>query len=283
MFLRTIAVLMLGFTLVVAAGAGRSVTPSVAAQDAGGQSSFTIDTLFASYRSGDFTVLDRTLTRPRDFQTLMRRPDAHELDGWLREWHRGKSIFLLELASVAFRVAPTYAGAVIQAARAFLMSGSESDSVFASEWHRTAIGVLEGNGNPALIEEYADALKVTPIGKPPAGLVADRLTLARAVAQERRCWDARPTLEQPGIRLDEIAKAAGAKVPSDLDNPVPVSKAQLEAHKRCLQDAFARFEAAAAFSGVHAEAHVRGGWILFQQGRSKEALEWLDAAKPGED
>src|SRR5204863_2945343 len=44
-----------------------------------------------------------------------------------------------------------------------------------------------------------------------------------------------------------------------------------------------RFEAAAAFSGVHAEAHVRGGWILFQQGRSKEALEWLDAAKPGED
>ena len=83
--------------------------------------------------------------------------------------------------------------------------------------------------------------------------------------------------------MDELAKAAGAKIPADLDNPMPVSKAQLDIQQRCLQEAFARFDSAAAVGDARAEAHVRGAWILFQQGRPEDSLSWLDGADPNGD
>jgi tetratricopeptide (TPR) repeat protein len=53
--------------------------------------------------------------------------------------------------------------------------------------------------------------------------------------------------------------------------------------KACLGEAIARFEAAAAIAETRAEARVRGGWLLFQQGHPQAALEWLDEAQPGDD
>jgi tetratricopeptide (TPR) repeat protein len=50
-----------------------------------------------------------------------------------------------------------------------------------------------------------------------------------------------------------------------------------------VRDALTQFEAAAGVDETRAEARTRGGWTLFQIGRLPEALEWLDAAEPGDD
>lgn len=261
-----------------------AVPTAAAHQNAASPQPLTLDALLTAYRGGDFAVLDRSFTRPRDFQTLMRKPDPRELDSWLRQWDPGKAVMLLDLAQVGFRVSPPYGIALVRAGRAYVAARtSADDEAFAANWHRTALGVLEGNGAPDLIDEYADALKNTATAKPPNGSVAGRLLLARGVAQERRCWDVRPTLDQTSIRLDELFKAAGAKVPADIDNPPPVSKAQLDLHQQCLKEALTRFESAAAVPEAHPEAHVRGGWVLFQQGKQDDALKWLDEAKVGGD
>jgi hypothetical protein len=278
--------LALAMAVLIATAAGPAGL-SAARQNPDAAQSLTLDDLLTAYRGGDSSVVERALTRPRDFQGLTQRPNP-KLDDWLKGWDRGKAVLLLDVAQVAFRVAPNYAPAFIDAGRRAVVAASSGpaaadEMAFAVTWHRAALGMIEGNGNAALLENFVDALKGTSIGRPPNGPLAGRLLLAHAVAAERRCWDARPSLHQPGIRLEELAEAAGARVPADLDFPPPVGKAELDAHQRCLREAFPRFEAAASVPDVHAEAHVRGGWILFQLARPEDALKWLDAATPGDD
>jgi tetratricopeptide (TPR) repeat protein len=57
----------------------------------------------------------------------------------------------------------------------------------------------------------------------------------------------------------------------------------LAAHRACLGEALARFEVAATLDDSRAEARVRGGWILFQQERFAQSLDWLNVTVPAGD
>jgi len=263
-----------------------AVHPTSARQARSGTTPVTLDTLLAAYRGGDADVFDRTFTRPRDFQTILHFPELKDLDSWLRTWDRGKAVALLEISRVASRVAPQYASIPVRAGRRYVSTAKDNEqtagqtAAFVGQWHAAAIGLLESIGNPAVIDEHLDALKGNAA---PTGTAAARLPLARAIAQERRCWDARPTLDLPSVGIDGVSKAAGAPVRGNLNSGPAAARAEIDAYRKCLGEAFPRFEAAAAMDEARAEAHVRGGWILFQQGRPDDALAWLEPAKPGSD
>jgi tetratricopeptide (TPR) repeat protein len=109
-----------------------------------------------------------------------------------------------------------------------------------------------------------------------------RLLLARGIAQELRCWADRP-IDLPSARVDALAKAAGVEVKPDLDGPTRVRNNLAAEYRTCLSEAVARFDRARAQNESKAEASVRGGWVLVQQERFQDAIEWLDAAAPGAD
>ena len=236
-----------------------------------------LDDVLAAYLGGDFEVVQRTFVRSLDFQNRLRIDRPRELDRWLGSWNRGKALLLLEFARRSATIAPQYVFVIVGSGRRYLVSNtvpSDGGADFVRLWHRAAMGLLQGVSDPIRIEEHvADA-----------GVVDERTLLARAIAQERRCWAHRPSIDQPAVRVDGLLAIAGAEVPDDSVGP---SKSEKEAmfakHSTCLREALSRFEAAARVEDNKAEALVRGGWVLIQDGRPKEAIEWLDAAAPRDD
>lgn len=245
----------------------------------GGAQRVTLDDVLSAYVGGDFHVVQRTFVRSVDFHTRLRIDKPRELERWLGPWDRRKALLLLEFARTSAKVAPHYVFVIVGAGRRYLATARDTDlaadgtAEFVRVWHRAAVGLLQGASGPAIVEEHV-------IGLP----LDSRLLLARAVAQERRCWAGRPSLAQPGMRLDWLLDAAGVRVPDDTAGPFRSDReATLAKHSACLREAVSRFEAAARVEDTTAEALVRGGWTLIQDGRPKEAIEWLDAAEPHDD
>ncbi len=267
---RTAFVAFVAIVLAVAPLARRSV---------GAAQRVTLDSVLVEYLGGDFDVIQRTFVRSLDFQNRLRIDKPRELDLWLGPWNRGKALLLLELARTSASVAPQYVYVIADAGRRYIATAQKIDlestqtANFVQVWHRAAVALIQGASDPLRVEDHV------------ANLQKDaRLLLARAVAQERRCWADRPSLDQPAVRIDGLLASAGVEVPED---SVGLSKGDQEAararHSVCLREALSRFEAAAGIEDIAAEARVRGGWTLFQDGRAEEALKWLDAAKPQDD
>jgi len=250
----------------------------------------TLDEVLRGYLDGDPGVVGRTFQRPGDFQARLKLPEPRTLERWLGSFDPGKAVLLLVVARQAVDVAPHYLGPLLAVGRRYVGSAGAADSTasdvdFGLVWHRAAAGLLEANGNPVVIEEYVETLGAGPRGASGPGRGVDaRLVLARAVAQERRCWAIRPSLDQAGAPMSSLTKAAGVTVHKDLDGARKASRAKdIEDHTACLTELVPRFEAARALADTRAEAAVRGGWTLFQLGRYQEALAWLDGASPGGD
>jgi tetratricopeptide (TPR) repeat protein len=111
-----------------------------------------------------------------------------------------------------------------------------------------------------------------------------RLVLARAVARETICWESRPTHEHPGQDLEALTSATGVRIEADLDGPRrAVLRKKFETHRACLKDAATRFAAAEVAEDTRAEALTRGAFVLFLDGRAREASEKLAAVRPGND
>ncbi len=276
---------LLSLTLVVSAGHASPPARVDAAQQQA-----TIDAVLAAYQGGDTGVIARSFARPRDFQDRFRFDDKRELERWLGSWDRGKAVLLLEIARSASGIAPRYTPILVSAGRGYLGRASAGDlastdaAAFVQLWHRTAVGLLQGFGDPGRVEEHVGDADRRADGHSSTARLDARLVLARATAQERRCWDARPALDQPGTSIDAVIKAAGVTIADDPNGPTKAAReAGVRTQGTCLHEALARFETAAGTDETHAEARVRGGWILFQQGRLPEALVSLDAAEPRDD
>lgn len=255
----------------------------------GGAQRVTLDDLLGAYLGGDFGVVERTFVRSVDLQRRLRLDRPRELEGWLGSWDRAKALLLLELARTSATVAPQYVFVIVGTGRRYLAANPDSRKAaadhttdFVRVWHRAAAGLLQGASDPEKVEEHVT--DPGPANGGPNVPMDGRFLLARAIAQERRCWAGRPSLDQPAIRIEGLLAIAGAGVPEDSVGP---SKSGREAivtrHRVCLREALSRFEAAAGVEDSAAEARVRGGWTLFQDGYYAEAIEWLDAAKPRDD
>ena len=248
----------------------------------------TLDAVLAAYMSGDTGVVARTFATSLDFQAL-RLGDPRLLDRWLGGWHRGKAAMLLELANGSTLVAPQYIRPLVGAGRRYLLASratrtpDRSDEAVARLWHRVAVGLLQRRGTPSMIDEYLEDLHVQPGSGAADDPIDARFVLARAIAQERRCWDVRPTLERPGADVRDLARASGVALRNPGGPGRSALAAEAERWRTCLGEAVARFETAAAAAETQAEARVRGGWMLFQQDDPQQALQWLDAVEPGDD
>jgi len=253
---------------------------------AGGQP--VLDAVLARYVDGDSRVIARTFVTASDFHAA-RLGDARRLDRWLGDtWHRGKAALLLELAHASTPVAPQYVVPLIRAGQRYLRvvhpAGSgTSDITFIRIWHRIAVGLLLHHGTPAMIEDYVASL----IGPPGQTSVDDsvdaRLLFARAVAHERTCSDLRPDRDRPGADLRRLARAAGDDLPAPDDLTSSPKAIEASRWHECLGATIARYEAAGAMGNGYDEARLRAAWLLFQQGDSEHALQWLEPVNPGDD
>ncbi len=244
----------------------------------------TLDDVLAAYVGGDFEVIQRTFVKSIDIQERLRLDKPRELDRWLGQWNRAKALLLLEFARISATRAPQYVPVLVGAGRRYLATARDTGLAsarttdFVRAWHRAAIGLLQGSTDPARVEEHV--VDLARGGGGPDG----RVLLAHAVAQERRCWVGRPSLEQPALRIDALLAAAGAQIPDDPAGPYRSDReVTLAKHSVCLQQAISRFETAAGIDEAATEARVRGGWTLLQDGRPGEAMEWLDAVRPHDD
>ena len=261
---------------------------SARAPDAPGQR-VSLDGVLSAYRGGDTGVVDRTFVHSFDFQNRLRFDAPQALERWLGPWDREKALLLIEIARTAARASHQNTAPVVAAGRRYLGAAPAGDAASAADrgfiqlWHRAAVGLLEGVSGPEHVEEHVDDVDRRTHQPTGGGPLDARLVLARAIAREQTCWIGRPSLDQPAVRVDALAKAAGVVVPDDLDESDQSKRAVVARHKACLGEALSRFEAAVAFDETRAEARVRGGWILFQDGRAAEALQWFDAAQPRDD
>ena len=244
-----------------------------------------LDDMLTAYQGGDYEVVSRSFVRSLDFQSRLRIDKPQELERWLGTWTREKSLFLLEVARTSARVAPQYVFVIVGHGRRYLATSTvatDGTSEFIRMWHRAAMGLLQGAADPSHLDTHVADLE-HPNGGPSVPKDA-RFMLARAVAQERRCWSTRPSMDQPAIRIDGLLAAAGAKVPDDVVGPTKSEREAIVArHSACLRETLAKFEQAATMEDVVDEARVRGGWTLIQDGRPKDAIEWLDAVSPKND
>jgi hypothetical protein len=248
----------------------------------------SLDSVFAAYRDGDREVVRRTFTRSRDFQTARIANEGH-LDRWLTPWHRGKAVMLLELAEASTRVAPQYTPFLLGAGRQYVRPSREGNEppgvgeTFVRHWHRAAIGLLHRSGDPHKTEQYVEMLTSVTAGETSRPAIDPRLTLAVAIAQEHRCWFARPALGLADAPIVEFTQAAGIQIADPL-GPPPQQKARMALDYRdCLRLAINRFTEAAEIPETRAEARLRAGWMLFQAGHFQEAFDRLDVGDVGDD
>jgi hypothetical protein len=282
---RWIAAIVCGLAVCLAVGHA-----SARSAPASPQKSATLDELLKGYLGGDAGIVGRTFQQPGDFQARLKLSEPRVLERWLGSFDPGKAVFLLALARQGVDVAPHYAGLLLTAGRRYVGPAGAGDAAlseadFALVWHRAAAGLLEAIGNPTVIEEYVEHVGAGSRGaSTPTRAVDARLVLARAVAQEWRCWAIRPSLDQAGVPTSSLTKAAGVTVRADLDGARKATRAKdVSVHTACLQDLVPRLEAARALADTRAEAGVRGGWTLFQLGQPQDALAWLDGSATGRD
>ena len=244
----------------------------------------TLDAVLAAYLGGDVDVVSRSFGRSADFPDRLRLNEPREFDRWLGSWDRRKALLVIEIARATAQVSPRFPRIVVDAGRRYVLTaggGELATPETAAQmhlWHRAAAGLLQRFGTSLHVEAYAREVAFGT-GAP----LDARLVLARAVAQERICWDRRPSLEQPDIETTALTRVAGAKISSNVNGFPVFRETTITAHKTCLGQALMRFEDAAEIDETRDEARVRGGWILFQLARFPEALDWLDAAAPKED
>jgi hypothetical protein len=242
----------------------------------------SLDDVLSAYLAGDTAVVARTFTGSRVFQERIRLTRPKELERWLGSFDRGKAVLLLELARVAADVAPHYVVVFARAGRGYVGSSlgdnarSDEAAAFARTWDRAITGLLQGVGQGRQVEEYVDIAA----GIPP-GHLDPRLVLALAIAQERRCWAARPSLDLPSQGLSAMTRAAGIRIENDLVLPSRALRNRHVAnHQACLGEALAAFAPARADAETSLEARVRSGWLLYQADRPQDALAELDIAVP---
>ena len=242
--------------------------------------------VLAAYLAGDADAITRRFKTSLDFQNTLKLAEPREFDRWLGVFDLGKAVFVLSLAQTAADVAPQYTAVLLRTGAKYVdeprtRSGGAAPADFARDWHRAAVGLLQGLHHGPAIEEHVGAIEA----RARRDILADgRLILARAIAQELRCWADRPSLELPSPRVDAMAKAADVEIKNDLDGPTRARREGLfNAHDACLDQGVARFDEARALPESRAEAGVRGGWLLIQEAKFLDALAWLDPAAPGPD
>jgi len=256
---------------VAAIASGAGVCAAVLLSPAGLGAQFKLDRLLAAYAAGDHQIVARAFTRSIDFHQI-HALDPRRTAEWLGAWQRPSAAFLLELTNISSAIAPAYTLPLLSAAQAYFLrrpggTSPGDDAAFDRLWHRIAVAALERRYFVDAIDQYVDGLRLRPAA---SGVTWDpRLDFGRAVAQEQRCWGARPALRYSSA---EGMVAPGAGVPA---------RDALRS-TRCLEEAVARFETAS--SGDHRpEAQVRAGWILYQLGRHADARRSLDAVEVAED
>jgi tetratricopeptide (TPR) repeat protein len=242
----------------------------------------SLDAVLLAYRTGDFGVVARTFTRSPDFH---RTPagDGPRLERWLGTWEPRKALLVLDLADVSTTVAPQYTRMLLGVGRRYVTRGAfvagqvPLHAAFVRDWHLTAIALLQGGGASEAVDDYLDELR----RQPATGAFTDvRLTLARAIALEQRCWQSRPSLLQDGRDVRDLIALSGARLRDEASRD---RRRRLDAHQACLLELLTSFEAAAGAPTTSAEARVRSAWTLVQLGRAEDALHRLDRADSGAD
>ena len=267
--------------LVAAAPASGGVR--VSAHGDGQRSRF--DAALTAYLGGDVGIIERTFPRSGDYATR-----AQDLDKWLEDWDPGKAVFVLDIARRAAAIGPRFTSVIVTSGRKYLRKAgggrapaSEKDNALVTTWHRVAAALLQDSSDPSVVDEYVEYVEKNR-GSASKAPLDGRLLLQRAVAQERRCWRDRPSLTQAGLDVEALAVAAGVAVDDDLDGLAKAGrKAKVYTHRECLADALKQFETAGETEEARVEARVRGGWILYQGGLYKEALDRLDVTAPKDD
>ena len=246
----------------------------------------TPEAVLAAYLGGDEDSIQALFKTSLDFQNRFRLNEPRQFDRWLGTFDPGKAVFVLALAETADDVARQYVPVLLSAGGRYVDAGKRDGQAagaspeFARRWHRAAVSLLQGLRNGPATEDHIAAIE----GRGRADIASDaRLVLARGIAQELRCWADRPSLDLPSVQADVLTKAAGVAVKPDLDGPTRVRNEAVADHKACLTEAATRFDRARTQDEARAEASVRGGWVLVQQQRYQDAINWLDAAAPGSD
>ena len=275
---------ILGVSLAIAA-AGPVLT---AGGDSRPQVDSSVDAVLKAYRGGDFDVVAKSFTKSTDFVEKLRINEPRDLERWLGDWDRTKAVFVIELAHVAISRGAQFMTGLTRAGRRYLLK-AQADAKTTTDaatvdvlWNRIAVGLLMGLDNPLLVEEHIDALALA--AKESKRPLDSRLVLARAIAKETICWKSRPTADYPGAELVALTDATGVRIENNLDAPrQAVRRKHVETHRACLRDAAVRFEAAEAHEDTRVEAVARGAWVLYLEGRAREAADKLAAAKPPDD
>ena len=249
----------------------------------------TTDGVLAAYLAGDQTVIERVFKTSLDFQNRLKLKEPKELDKWLGEYDPAKAAFVLSLAERATNAGRQYTPVLLSAGGRYVDGDSAkgrnlrvgAPTEFARAWHRAAVALLQTVRNDSWLEAHMAAIEA----RARQDVLSDpRLLLARAIAKEMQCWRNRPTLDQPSMQLDALAKQAGVVIKNDLDGPRKAERTEaVRDHFVCQNEALARFDAARAEAESRPEAGVRGAWLLVQQGRFPDAMAWLDVPIPDSD
>lgn len=216
------------------------------------------DLLLAAYAKGDYQVIERALKGADNFDRF-RKALGYEKDGkfygalaqWHLDRHPAQSVFMLDLAFVAFNHNWPYWLDVLEEARKFVTGRREppglrpDDDAFEIAWHKTSIALLFSGRRPDLIQKnglgpLAQRMAAAPLETGEPRLIDPWIALARGMAEEQMTFVNRASLP--------------VRAPA----------------------ALRYFDEAAAFESTRAEALVRKAWILVRLGRPAEALTALD-------
>lgn len=205
---------------------------------------------------------------------------------WQSDWRPVRATFLLEFAAAAAGRVPLIAQAqdtttlshydILRSSLEFVTRrayGSDSrGDQYELLWHKTMLGVLQGHGMlGTFLQEQCLAALEARFNSRVTGRVGvalePRFLLAAAIARAQRCCT-RP----------ELARAQAAPSPP---TPAKVSPAALQrgsTWQSRLDEAVALFDRAARHPSVESEARLRGALLLWERGRSSEALSWLESS-----
>lgn len=242
------------------------------------------DAALSAYLAGDIGVIERTFPKSGEYAAR-----AQDLDKWLQDWDPGKAVFVLDVARRAAAIGPRFTSGIIDSGRNYLRKAgggrtpAGKDAALIATWHRVAAALLQDSSDPKVVEEYVEYVEKNR-GSSSNAPLDGRLLLARAIALERRCWADRPALAQASLDVETLAVAAGLAVPDDLDGLAKAARAtKVAKHRECLEDALKQFDTAGATEEARVEARVRSGWILYQGGLYKDALDRLSITAPKDD